>query len=83
MNAFDCAKPPLCKGHKRYVGGVMDGDVAHLVYADPSDNPMTFGTTLGDGQRSWYEIDYEASKGTEVVYRCIGNSREFPGRGVA
>jgi hypothetical protein len=66
------------KGHMRYVGGCMDGEVAHLLYADPSDYPQTFGTLLRQGQRSWYEIDYEASEGTEVVYRFIGNGREFP-----
>ena len=46
------------RGHKRYVGGCMDGVVAHLIYADPSDYPMYFGTALSGGQRSWYEIDY-------------------------
>jgi hypothetical protein len=62
-------------GHRRYVGGGMDGHVAHLVYARPSDYPQTFGTSLRAGQRSWYEIDYEASQGTEVVYRFIGLGR--------
>lgn len=66
------------KGHRYYQGGSMDGTVQHLVYAAPSDYPQTFGTVLRDGQRSWYEIDYEASEGTEAVYRFIGAGREFP-----
>lgn len=56
----------------------MDGHVAHLVSADPSDYPQTFGTLLRDGQRSWYELDYEASDGTEAVYRFIGHGKTFP-----
>ena len=67
------------KGHRYYRGGVMDGQIQHLVYANPSDYPQTKGTVLRDGQRSWYEIDYDASEGTEVVYRFIGLGREFPG----
>lgn len=78
--ALDCSKH---KGHKRYVGGRMDGDVYHLVCAHPSDYPQTFGTVLRDGVRSWYEIDYDASHGTEVVYRFIGMGRDFPKRAVA
>lgn len=74
---MDCSQH---KGHKRYIGGVMDGEVAHLTMADPSDYPQTFGTLLRNGVRSWYEIDYEASEGTEVVYRCIGIRKDFPGR---
>lgn len=73
---------PAHKGHKYYVGGVMDGNVHHQVYADPSDYPQTFGTLLRNGQRSWYEIDYEASEETEVVYRFIGHGRDFPLREV-
>lgn len=65
------------KGHRRYVGGIMDGEVAHLVYAHPSDYPQTFGTLLRDGQRSWYELDYEASEGTEAVYRFLGCAAKF------
>lgn len=65
------------KGHKRYVGGIMDGKVSHLVYAGPSDYPQTFGTLKRDGVRSWYEIDYEASEGTEVVYRFLGVAAEL------
>lgn len=72
----DCSK---CKGHKRYVGGgSMDGQVSHLIQAHPSDYPQTLGTVLRGGARSWYELDYEASEGTEVVYRFIGTGREFP-----
>jgi hypothetical protein len=67
------------KGHRRYVGGRMDGQVSHLVYADPSDYPQTFGTVKRNGQRSWYEIDYEASEGTEAVYRFLGDAPELDG----
>jgi hypothetical protein len=70
---------PRHKGHKRFIGGIMDGEVTHQIYADPSDYPQTFGTLLRDGMRSWYEIDYEASEGTEVVYRFIGHGRDLPG----
>lgn len=73
---IDCSK---CKGHKRWVGGSKDGQVDHLVYATPSDYPQTWGTMLRDNTRSWYEIDYDASAGTEVIYRFIGLGREFPG----
>jgi hypothetical protein len=84
-------RPPVCdhpnaakhKGHRYYVGGKMDGQVQHLIYAHPSDYPRTFGTVLRDGQRSWYEIDQDASySATEVVYRCIGVSKDFPRRQV-
>lgn len=78
MSRLDCAKEPVCKGHKRYVGGRLDGEVAHMTGASPSNFPQTFGTLLRDGVRSWYEIDYDASVGTEVVYRCIGVSKDFP-----
>ena len=67
------------KGHKYYRGGKLDGDVQHLTSAHPSDYPRTFGTLLQHGQRSWYEIDDEASEGTEVVYRFIGHGHKFPG----
>ena len=72
-----CADPAH-RSHKRYAGGIMDGQVAHLIYADPSDYPQTFGTLLRDGARSWHEIDYDASDGTEVVYRFIGCGADFP-----
>jgi hypothetical protein len=77
------------KGHRYYTGGgSMDGQIHHLVHAAPSDYPQTVGTqtlgaALGVGARSWYELDYEASEGTEVVYRFIGVGREFPRRAVA
>lgn len=73
---MDCERG--CRGHRRYVGGRLDGDVAHLVFADPSDYPQTMGTCLSGGTRSWYELDYDASNGTEAVYRFIGHGREFP-----
>lgn len=76
MAEMDCTKH---KGHKRWIGGCMDGQVSHLVHADPSDYPQTFGTMLRNGTRSWYEIDYETSEGTEAVYRFIGLGRTFPG----
>ena len=65
------------KGHRRFIGGIMDGQVDHLVHAAPSDYPQTIGTmclgnAFGRGQRSWYELDYDASQGTEAVYRCVG-----------
>lgn len=78
MSRLQCDADPVCKGHRRHVGGIMDGQVSHLVYAHPSDYPQTFGTLLREGRRSWYEIDYEASEGTEVVYRFVGLGREFP-----
>lgn len=65
------------KGHKHFMGGSLDGEVAHLVHAHPSDYPQTFGTTLRDGQRAWYELDYDRSEGTEAVYRFIGLGRTF------
>lgn len=80
----DCTKH---KGHRRYVGGPRDGAVDSLIYADPSDYPQTMGSILmdsadGKGTRHWYEIDYEASVGTEVVYRFVGWGKEFPQRSV-
>jgi len=74
---------PEHKGHAHYIGGIMDGQVKHLTIAHPSDYPMTFGTRLRNGQRSWYEIDYAASEGTTVVYRCIGHGKDFPQRTLA
>lgn len=62
----ECGSPQH-KGHRRFAGGIMDGEISHLLYADPSDYPQTIGTLLRDGQRSWYEIDYEASEGTEAA----------------
>ena len=80
IKALDCSKfDHEHKGHRHWVGGSMDGHVDHLIYAHPSDYPQTFGTLLRNGTRSWYEIDYEASEGTEVVYRFIGMGRDFPG----
>lgn len=81
MTVLPACDNPKHKGHRHYVGGTMDGQTQHLVYATPSDYPMSFGTALRDGQRSWYEIDYDASHGTEVVYRFIGLGREFPRAG--
>lgn len=78
----NCQNPDH-KGHKHYVGGIMDGQIQPLSIADPSDYPQTCGTLLRNGTRSWYEIDYEASEGTEVVYRCIGHGKTFPEQPVA
>ena len=72
---MDCSKH---KGHHYHVGGILDGQVNHLVTGHPTYYPQTKGTLLRHGQRSWYEIDQEASTGTEVVYRFIGLGREFP-----
>ncbi len=77
---MDCSQH---KGHKRYIGGIMDGQVSHLVHADPSDYPQTLGTLKRDGQRSWYELDYEASEGTEAVYRFLGCAAELSDLGRA
>lgn len=69
------------KGHRFYVGGgSLDGQVTHLVYAHPSDYPQTIGTLLRSGARSWYELDYDASDGTNVVYRFVGVGPQFPRR---
>ena len=66
------------KGHRRYIGGIMAGTTQHLTHANPSDYPQTQGTLLRDGQRSWYELDYDASQGTEAIYRFIGIGPDFP-----
>ena len=71
---MDCSKH---KGHRRFVGGKKDGTVDHLLAVASGDYPQTWGTMLRGGQRSWYEIDYEASEGTEVVYRYLGSAREI------
>lgn len=71
---MDCSQH---KGHKRYVGGIMDGEVSHMLGAHPSDYPERFGTLLRNGVRSLYEIDHEASQGTEVVYRCVGIAKNW------
>jgi hypothetical protein len=65
------------KGHRRYIGGVLDGRTEHLVFAHPSDYSQTMGTVLRDGQRSWYELDYATSDGTEAVYRHVGDGRTW------
>lgn len=82
MSAYTEPQPPCdrptCKGHKRYMGGIMDGQIAHMTGTHPTNYPQTFGTLLRNGTRSWYEIDYERSEGTEVVYRFIGMGKEFP-----
>jgi hypothetical protein len=67
------------RGHRFYVGGgSLDGVVTHLVHAHPSDYPLTIGTLLRAGTRSWYELDYEASQETQAVYRFVGTGRHFP-----
>ena len=71
---MDCSKH---KGHRRWVGGCEDGHIDHLVHAASSDFPEPYGTMLRNGTRSWYEIDQEASQGTEVVYRFVGLGRDF------
>lgn len=70
---MDCAKH---KGHRRFVGGSEDGRVDHLIHAAPSDFWASYGTMLHNRTRSWYEIDHEASKGKEVVYRFVGLGRD-------
>ena len=54
-----------CKGHRRFVGGRLDGHVDHLVLTTPSDYPFTW--KYPDG--SMYERDLDG--GTEAVYRCV------------
>jgi hypothetical protein len=82
---IDCTRH---KGHRRFVGGIRDGHVDHLIHATPSDFPQTIGTmSLGTqllgSQRSWYELDYDASDGAEAVYRFIGHGNRFPARTVS
>lgn len=70
------------KGYRHYVGGPRDGEIDHLIHAHPSDYPQTVGSHAFFGPRNWYEIDYDASDGTEVVYRYLGQGKEFPQRPV-
>jgi hypothetical protein len=78
---IDRCTDPEHKGHSYHIGGgIMDGKASHHLYATPSDFPMHKSTALTRGGRSWYEIDYEMSDGTDVVYRFVGNGREFPQR---
>lgn len=65
-----------CRGHKRYRGGIMDGNVQCLTMAHPSDYPVRIGTLLRQGQRSWYERETDPSDGTDVSYRFIGLGSE-------
>lgn len=78
MDIPECDNPAH-KGHRYYAGGQMDGHISHLVHGHASDFPKTLSTLLRDGVRSWYELDYEASSGNEVVYRFTGCGAEFPG----
>jgi hypothetical protein len=50
-------------GHRRYIGGFLDGMVEHLVYVTPSDFPMFIRYPNG----SLYERDLDG--GTEGIYR--------------
>lgn len=55
-------------GHRIYVGGRMDGDIAHLVFASPSDYPLCSRTARYDGRyRDEYERDIDG--GAHCVYR--------------
>lgn len=69
-----------CKGHKHFHGGSMDGYVACLTAAHPSDYPERFATMKRHGQRSWYVRDhaYPHTTGTEVYYRFVGHFDEWP-----
>lgn len=51
------------KGHRHFVGGFLDGQVDHLVYATPSDFPLMLRYPNG----SLYERDLDG--GTEATYR--------------
>lgn len=56
-----CSTP--CRGHQRYVGGFLDGEVLHLAHATPSDFPLFVRYPNG----SLYERELDG--GTEAVYR--------------
>lgn len=51
-----------------------------LTGSTPSDFPMHMGSHAFFGPRTWYEIDYDASDGIEVIYRYIGTGKDFPQR---
>lgn len=54
-----------CRGHRRYIGGRLDGMVEHLAFANHSDFPLTWQHSDG----SMYERDLDG--GTEAIYRCV------------
>lgn len=64
---------PEHKGHRRYVGGPLDGEVDHLVYAHASDFPMFCTYPMRDN--AMYERDLDG--GTEAVYRYVGQDQRL------
>lgn len=60
------------KGHRRYVGGFLDGEVEHLVYATASDFPLMIRYPNG----SLYERDLDG--GTEATYRLATVNDDRP-----
>lgn len=60
----ECSRPHA--GHRRYVGGPLDGEVEHLVSAAPGDFPLFVRHPTG----SFYERDLDG--GTEATYRLVG-----------
>jgi hypothetical protein len=51
------------KGHRRFVGGFLDGHVDNMVSVTPSDFPLFIRYPNG----SFYERDLDG--GTEAIYR--------------
>lgn len=58
----------------------MDGYVACLTVAHPSDYPERFATMKQHGQRSCYLRDHAHPQGTgtEVYYRFVGHLDDGP-----
>ena len=75
----DICDNPKHKSHKRYIGGIMDGQINHLLYAytDISEYPQSIGTMLRQGQRSWYTLDLTSTP-TDIVYRYVGQAEHQP-----
>ncbi len=71
----------ICKGHKRYMGGIKDGHIECVTHITPTEFPKRIGTMLSHGQRSWYDIDEDASDGTEIVYQFAGFGMNGPTHG--
>lgn len=55
--------PKACRGHRRFVGGFLDGHVDHMACVTPSDFPMFWRYPNGAS----YERDLDG--GTEAIYR--------------
>lgn len=61
------------KGERRFVGGPMDGQVDRLVFATPSDYPLTIETGKRDGVRHFYEADLDDVGQSVVRYHHKGD----------